>query len=604
MATLTPGGTDAPGAAPEPNHAFDDSRRLTGPSRWFAGAAVTLTPRGPLAADAGAHQRWAAAVAEVAAALGWPAPQPLAVVRNSETLLSFAAPAGLLFTATELNEWAWETACRGAALHGFDLAQPWALQTDAKQRLAAATEHVHSRAVTEFNPALAALCQAASAHGLPCLVDDDTVSIGAGSGGLVWPLQPALPEPADLPWMRLHGIPTALVTGSNGKTTTVRLLATMAARAGFSAGSCSTEGITIAGERVAAGDYAGPAGARRVLRDRRVQFAVLETARGGLLRRGLAVQQAEVAVVTNLSADHFGEYGVDSVDDLAEVKLTVARALLGSAVPGTLVLNADDPVLMAAAARLPHAAMARQALFALDFEHPALVALRARGGSTCGVAAGRLRLNLAETRHDLGAVQSLPLAWGGAAMHNIANAAAAALAAAALGLAPAVIAATLQHFGADPRDNAGRLERWMHRGATVLIDYAHNPDGLAQLLRVARAQQSRPGSRLGLLLGQAGNRDDKAIADLAHTAAGFAPDLILVKELPAMQRGRAPGEVTGLLRAALLSAGLAPERIAPQADEQAAALALLAWAAAGDVVVLALHTAAVREQIVALLAAG
>lgn len=216
---------------------------------------------------------------------------------------------------------------------------------------------------------------------------------------------------------------------------------------------------------------------------------------------------------------------------------------------------------------------------------------------------GRLRLWHAGAGHDLGDIAGLPITLGGAARHNVENAAAAALAAALLGVPVAAIAHTLQHFGRRPSDNPGRLERWAHRGATVLMDYAHNPEGLAQLLQVARTLgASHPGSRLGLLLGQAGNRDDAAIIDLARTAAAFSPDLVLVKELPHMLRGRPPGEVPALIERSLCDAGLPPARCRQQADEEAAALELLAWAQPGDVVVLPVHTSAVRERLVGHLA--
>jgi UDP-N-acetylmuramyl tripeptide synthase len=322
-----------------------------------------------------------------------------------------------------------------------------------------------------------------------------------------------------------------------------------------------------------------------VLRDPRVTLAVLETARGGLARRGLAVAQADAAIVTNISADHFGEYGIHSVADLAELKLVVARAVSKR---GVLVLNADDAVLMAAAERLPHAAAARRALFAAGAQQAALAALRGRGGSTCGASDGRLLLHHAARTHDLGAVAELPLAFGGAAGYNLMNLAAAALAAVVgLGLPIDAVRATLQSFGRDPRDNPGRLERHTYRGATVLIDYAHNPDGLARLLAVARAL---PHQRLLLLLGQAGNRDNAAIADLARAAAAAKPDLVMVKELPRMLRGRPPGDVPTLLQHALVEAGLDASRVRFGGDEAEAGAALLDVAREGDVVVLPVHS--------------
>lgn len=579
-----------PEPAPEPNHGFEDSRRLTGANRWFPGPAVVLTPLGVAANDAAALARWAARVETLAAALGWPAPTPLTHRHASGTLLTFAAPAATLFTATELNEWAWERSAAEAGETGFDIAQPFG------DDVAAAT--LGARAAAEHRPDVQALLDAAAARGLPALLDDESLSLGAGTGSRTWSLA-ALPDPAAVPWDRLHDVPTALVTGSNGKTTTVRLLAAIAARAGFTAGFSCTEGLFVGGQPVDRGDWAGPAGARAVLRHPAVTAAVLETARGGLLRRGLAVARADVAVVTNISPDHLGEYGVHSAADLAEVKLIVAHAVAGGGKDGgPLVLNADDVVLMAAAAHHPSAQRAATALFAHDHLHPTLQALRAQGGSSCGVQDGHLLLAHAGQTHDLGAVARLPITLGGAARHNVENAAAASLAAAVLGWPVPAIAQTLQQFGQSPSDNPGRLERWAHRGATVLLDYAHNPEGLAQLLTVARALG---GQRLGLLLGQAGNRDDAAITELAHTAAGFSPDLVLVKELPAMLRGRLPGTVPALIVQALVDAGLPAERCQRIDDESAAAAALLAWVQPGDVLVLPVHTAAVRETLVALL---
>ena len=223
----------------------------------------------------------------------------------------------------------------------------------------------------------------------------------------------------------------------------------------------------------------------------------------------------------------------------------VARAVCRD---GTLVLNADDPTLMATAARLPHAALARRALFAMDHGHRALEALRQRGGSTCGLRERQLVLHHRGREHEIGDLSSLPLTWGGAAPHNVANLAAAALMAAVLELPVADIRRAAQRFGSRPEDNPGRLERWTHRGATVLIDYAHNPDGLEQLLTAARSLHPR---RLSLLLGQAGNRDDRAIGELARTAARFDPDHMVIKELPLMLRGRELGQVPALIEEAL-----------------------------------------------------
>lgn len=565
----------------EPNEGFEDSRRLTGANLYYADTAVTLTPLGIAVGNAAAHRDWSERVRSVCAALGWPDPLPRVVVKAAALRLVFRAPADTLFTATEVNEWAWERAAHAAGERGFDLAQDLG---------DAAVATFAARAAAERSADLQRLRTAALAHALPLLEDDAWVSIGAGAGSSGWSRQD-LPAPDAVPWQRLHDIPTALVTGSNGKTTTVRLLAAIAAAAGSTAGYCCTEGVYVGAEAVAQGDYSGPDGARTVLRNPLVQTAILETARGGILRRGLAVSRARAAIVTNISADHLGEYAIEDADDLAETKLVVAHVVQKH---GVLVLNADDATLMAAAARLEHAAAARQALFALDFDHPALAALRATGGSVCGVRSGALVLQHGCREYLLGAVAELPLTHGGAARHNIANLAAAVLGGVALGFDPETVGIAVRRFGGDPLDNPGRLERWGYRGAVVLLDYAHNPDGLEQLLEVARS--FRP-LRLSLLLGQAGNRGDDAIQQLARTAMRFQPDRVVIKELVHMLRGRAPGDVPSLLKSELLQAGLHPDRLQIVPDEELAARRLLEDARAGDVVVLPVHTAAVRERV-------
>jgi UDP-N-acetylmuramyl tripeptide synthase len=328
-----------------------------------------------------------------------------------------------------------------------------------------------------------------------------------------------------------------------------------------------------------------------VLRDARVGAAVLETARGGILRRGLAVSRADVAVITSIAADHFGEYGVHDLAGLADVKLAVARALDER---GLLVANADDPVL----ARAAPTAGKPLGWFAQDADAPLLAAHRRCGGATAGVRQGRLVLYHAGNEHDLGAIAAMPLAAGGHSHFNVANLATAALGAAGLGVDPASTAAVFARFGADPADNAGRLMRYELGGLNLIVDFAHNPAALAGLADFA--QHLRGGARLALLLGQAGNREDADIDRLAGVAAKARPDYVVVKELASYLRGRAGGEVPALLRSALARAGVGAECVAHAADEDQAVRMALAWSQPGDVLVLPLHSRDGRAQALAL----
>jgi UDP-N-acetylmuramyl tripeptide synthase len=422
------------------------------------------------------------------------------------------------------------------------------------------------------------------------LLDDETLTIGEGSGAQTWPIA-ALPAIDALPWHALHAIPVALVSGSNGKTTTTRLVAAMCEAHGRRTALSCTDGVFIGGEAVASGDYSGPAGARAALRQPRAEAAVLETARGGILRRGLAVERAQAAIITNISADHFGEYGVGNLDELADTKLVVARALVAD---GVLVLNADDAALVARAPTLS----ARLAWFAVDADHPRLRAQRGVA-STCGMRDGELILHRDGGDHSLGMVANMPLTMRGTAVYNIANIAGACLVASALGVPAETIARVLANFGAEHGDNPGRLMRWTFGTTTALVDYAHNPDGLRGLLAVARA--TTPGGRVAIVLGQAGNREDADIRKLAATAASFSPALVVLKDIESHLRGRAAGEVARILNDELLRNGVPAERIATCLDEVAAATTALAWARAGDTVVLPIHDPKARSLVVAML---
>ena len=589
---------------------FEDSRRLTGSNLFFASTGAVLdVVRTPL--DEAAISAWRARVLRVGTQLGWADRRSVVRRHAGGVLLAIAAPADQLLLATEVNEWA---LC--AALAERDPTR-WAGLEDALVAAAtgdnpaahlapgllpvmeegAALARFQRLASIEAGPKMRALIKAASDRSLPHFSDDSELTVGAGKGSRTFALT-LLPATGDVPWGELSDIPTALVTGSNGKTTTVRLVAACARAHGWRPGYNCTDGVFVGDETLASGDYSGPAGARLVMRDRRTEAAILEVARGGILRRGLAVARADAAVITNISSDHFGEFGIDDLAGLADVKLSVTAVL---APHGRLVLNADDALLRMKVLELAprYGRVAKPAWFAGDWDQSYLRNYRAEGAWTCGVRDGRLCLQDAELEQDLGEVAAMPLSIGGMAAYNIANLAAAALLAVSLGIAARTIAAVFARFGENTADNPGRMMRFEFKGAQVLIDYAHNPDGLRGFLSVA-AQLRGPG-RLALLLGHAGNRQDADIADLARVAADFNPDLIVVKEDEAHLRGRAPGEIPRIIRDELLRLGLQESALPVRDNELDAARYALAWARPGDVLALPLHSPSARAAVVSIL---
>jgi UDP-N-acetylmuramyl tripeptide synthase len=559
--------------------------------------------------DAELIAAWRARIERATQSFPWGPPQTVARPHAGGVQLALTAPYDQLFLATEINEWAlcatllaadpdrWrglEAALRIDAAANAVEGNPAAALPPVLDETAA-FERFDRIATLESHPKLKRLLEAAAARFLPTMLDEASLTLGAGTGSRDFPLD-ALPEESDVPWEELGDIPTAVVTGSNGKTTTVRLLAACARAAGWHAGYNCTDGVYLDDEALASGDYSGPAGARMVLRDHRTQAAILETARGGILRRGIAVTQASVAVVTNVSADHFGEYGVDNLADLAATKLTVGAAVRRR---GVLVLNADDPSLRAQAEDFPIRFGQRPVLgwFSAEAESPLLAEYGARGDLTCGVSDGRLVLKHGRVSHDLGAIADMPLTIGGIATYNIANLAGAALAALALAVAPPTISEVFGRFGARAEDNPGRMMRFARDGVTILIDYAHNPDGLRGFLKVA--SHLRRDGRLAIILGQAGNRQDADIEELVQVAAGFHPDLIVVKENETQLRGRAPGEMPRLIHTKLLRLGLPESALSLEHTELDAARHALRWARPGDVVALPMHISSARKALLA-----
>ncbi len=541
-----------------------DSRRLTGPNLVTDRPGAVLEVELPEPAADELVRYWKEAAELALGAVGWEG-EALHVRRYAGgASLAMTAPIDALYAATEVNEWAWAAATARFHCETVD-------HDEGHARLAVLIAE-------ERKPAVLALQAAAEQRGLRFLWDDDAVSIGTGAGSATWAMD-ALPEPTEVDWSTLRNIPVALITGSNGKTTVTRLVSAMIGAAGTVAGHTSTDGVKVGDDLLEAGDFSGPGGARRLLRDSRVEMAVLETARGGLLRRGLAVDQADVALITNIAEDHLGESAVYSLADLAEAKLVVARALGGAA---PLVLNADDPSLVHAGSEVAGPV----AWFSLDPDNPTLAAARRQGRSTATVRAGQLVLGNGEEERSITTLTNIPITVGGAARYNVSNALAAALVGGSLGLADDAIATGLALLTNSPTGNLGRLNAFEFGGLRLFVDFAHNPHGLTALMEMA---QALPANRRLVVIGQAGDRDDRAIRDLARTAWAGQPDRVLVKEMPAYLRGRPAGEVTGMLLDELRSLGAREEQLDLAVGELQAARQALGWARDGDLLLLTVH---------------
>ena len=334
-------------------------------------------------------------------------------------------------------------------------------------------------------------------------------------------------------------IPVVAVAGTNGKTTTARLISNILARNGMRVGLTSTDGVYIEGRRIDRGDCSGPKSARNVLLHPNVDIAVFETARGGVLREGLGFDRCNVSVVTNIgTGDHLGLNYITTVEDLAVVKRVIVENVTSS---GYAVLNAADPHVAAMAANCP----GRVIYFARDSFHPVIATHRAQGklvvyaeGDSIVRAEGR-----DEHRIPLAAI---PITGGGTIGFQIENAMAATAACWALGLSWNTITAGLAGFVNDAQMAPGRFNVFNYRGATLIADYGHNPDAIQALVD---AIETMPAKKRLVVISGAGDRRNEDIRRQTEILGTAFDEVILYQD--ACQRGRKDGEVLAILREGL-----------------------------------------------------
>jgi len=341
-------------------------------------------------------------------------------------------------------------------------------------------------------------------------------------------------------------IPLVAVAGTNGKTTTVRLIASILASKGLRVGMTTTDGVYIGNRRIDTGDCSGPKSAKNVLFHPDVDAAVLETARGGVLREGLGFDRCDVAVVTNIgSGDHLGLSYISTVEDLAVVKRVIVQNV--KAESGVAVLNAADPMV----ARMADSCPGKVTFFACDRNHPVMAMHRARGrriiyldGDSIVASEGGFeqRILLAE----------IPVTANGAIGFQIENAMAATGAGWALGLDWDVIRSGLAGFVNDAQSAPGRFNLFNYRGATLIADYGHNPDAIQALVNAIDNMPATANSRRSVVISGAGDRRDEDIRQQTEILGDAFDQVVLYQDQ--CQRGRADGEVLALLQLGLKNA--------------------------------------------------
>jgi cyanophycin synthetase len=316
---------------------------------------------------------------------------------------------------------------------------------------------------------------------------------------------------------------------------------------------------------------------------------VLETARGGILLRGIGTASNDVAVVTNVTADHLDQHGIRTLDQLAEVKATVTRITRPD---GWDVLNADDARVLA----MRRQAAGRPWLFSLDADHPALRTTLAEGGRAISILDGAMVVMTSHRRiHRLLPVEEIPMTLAGISSHNVSNAMAATAAALGVDLPEAAVVEGLRTFVLDPERNPGRANVFELDGRVVVIDYAHNEDGMRGLVEICHGLRPKAG-RVFLSFGSAGDRTNAILHRLGYTAARGA-DRVAIAELHRYLRGRDPTDLIRRLQAGIADGGRPESPVFP--NEVEALEWMVGESAANDV--LAITALAQRPEIFAYL---
>jgi len=538
---------------------FLDARRLTGPSLIFDGPGSILDVACSTEEADRLIPAWRSNVERMVTRLGWDDAHFASRKLLGGVSMAFSAPIDALYAASAINEWAW-----AASAHqmGEDIELPDFDET---------VGDIRSAITEEANPRLMQLIADAADRGKTLLWDDDEVSVGLGSGAKTWPVREI---PDELEWDSHHDVPVGLVTGTNGKTTTVRLATHIVRAAGKNVGLSSTDWIAVNERIIDRGDWSGPGGARAVLREQEVDIAILESARGGLLRRGLGVDHATAALITNIAEDHLGDFGSQDLNELLNIKWILARAVRES---GKLILNAEDALLCGKAAEFNGTLV----WFSLDVNNEFISSALNDGGLCFFLDGDALFMAEAGRKQQICLASEIPITLGGAARHNIANSLAAAALTYCLGLPLEAISDGLKTMVQD--ENPGRCNIHTVNGVKVLIDFAHNPAAMNALFDMARAI---PADRRALCFGQAGDRPDNLIREMTRDAWAIGLDQVMISELADYHRGRQHGDVFSVISDELQKGGADASQIAHYEEEIESFMAALDWAESGDLVIM------------------
>jgi cyanophycin synthetase len=491
---------------------------------------------------------------------------------------AISAPFDLLWAATDLVEYIWLSVRHkfefGEFL-GLDVARAHMLPIIEKQ-----TNLVYRKVYLE-------------AKERKLNVFEDGTSVVIGSGKYAYTTTFDKLSYNDIAWDKIQEVPSVLVTGTNGKTTTVRLTRFICKQAGQIVGYCSSDWIMVDDTIIEKGDLSGPSGNQGVMMNPRVEVAVLEVARGGLLRRGILTNFVKAATVTNVSEDHLHEDGVDTLEELAEAKALVYK---GVAPDGYAVINLDDKLMREYTKEL----QLKKIYITRDITNPDYIPYLKDVMYVCYADNNAFYWREKNNDQLVATFADTPITVNGHASHNVENALHAIALSFTLGNNITQIGKALTQYENTAENNQGRANVFEYNGGKIIVDFAHNAAGFEAMVGLVKSYVVN-GGRLGILMGNTGNRmnlTDK----ITDAVIKGKPDFVVIKELTTYLRGTAPGQVVRQIEEMLIAKGIDKKNIQLVDNEFDGLDVVLDFVKPGDAFLFIAHesTAEIVEKLKAL----
>ncbi|RTK93482.1 MAG: hypothetical protein EKK64_10100 [Neisseriaceae bacterium] len=482
--------------------------------------------------------------------------------------IALSYPYDLLMVACDLLDWVW--------LEVIDF-----LEKDLPIRTLKATDIFEQMIEDNQQIILRKIYNKAREHKVNFFIQNDLIVLGSGVGQFRVKKN-KLTKLKDIPWKKIHNVPTAIITGTNGKTTTTRLTEFICRKAKLKSAYCSTDWVMVNGKKVVEGDLSGPTGHQYAMMNQKVEVAILEAARGGIVKRGLMPNYADVATVTNIAYDHIGQNGINTLDDLANAKGVVYNALKDD---GIAIVNLDDEHIMKL--NIPN----KKAYISTKLAEKEISKYLTNDNYVVFIRDKHIVLKTKAVEHVLNKIDDIPITVYGLATYNYENVLHAVALSYALDITPDQIIFGLKKFGADDKSNFGRWNYYLSKNhGHLVVDIAHNPAGLENILSLATGVKKLKNidGKLRLMYGNTADRRD-TIPEIVSIINKYNVDEVIIKEFQESLRGSSLGEMPQVFYDELIKQGFPDSKIKVIPNELEATAHILNHTKKNDFTLLCSH---------------